>query len=136
MFARGAASEIVAGDQNPGFTISRLVEHELLVLGAVSIEALLRKQPLAETGALDGLEVLLGDDHVGVDIDHTQGRRDAFEPGEFFHRWSTETPRGAPAAPSHGGLPQKGQARRARAASSRWKCDSRSTSHTATWYSV
>jgi hypothetical protein len=28
---------------------------------------------------------LLGDDHVGVDIDHLQRRRDAFERGEFFH---------------------------------------------------
>jgi hypothetical protein len=28
---------------------------------------------------------LLGDDHIGVDIDHAQGSRDAFENGEFFH---------------------------------------------------
>jgi hypothetical protein len=28
---------------------------------------------------------LLGDDHVGVDIDHLQGRGDAIQSGEFVH---------------------------------------------------
>jgi hypothetical protein len=28
---------------------------------------------------------LLRDDHVGVDVDHLQRRRDAFERGELFH---------------------------------------------------
>jgi hypothetical protein len=28
---------------------------------------------------------LLGDDHVGVDIDHVERRRDAFELVEWFH---------------------------------------------------
>jgi hypothetical protein len=45
----------------------------------------LREQALAKPGALDGLEVLLGDDHVGVDIDDLQGRRDAFQRGELVH---------------------------------------------------
>jgi hypothetical protein len=33
----------------------------------------------------DGLEVLFGDDHVGIDIDHLERRGDAFQRGEFFH---------------------------------------------------
>ena len=73
-------------EQDFGLAIGRLVEHEIRVLAAVILVALLREKPLAEAGALDGLQVLLGDDHVGVDIDDLQGRRDAFQLGELFHR--------------------------------------------------
>ena len=76
MLARGAAAEIVAGDQNLRLAIGRLVEHEIGVLAAV--------------GALDRLQILLGDDHVGVDVDHLQRRSDAFEHGELFHVLSCE----------------------------------------------
>src|SRR3984893_7559840 len=86
VLARGAAAEIVVGDQNLRLAIGRLVEHEIGILAAVVAIALLREQALAETGALDGLQVLLGDDHVGVDIDHLQWRRDAFQHGELLHR--------------------------------------------------
>src|SRR5581483_6641255 len=47
--------------------------------------ALLREQAGAKPGALDGLQVLLGDDHVGVDVDHLQRRGNAFERSEFVH---------------------------------------------------
>src|SRR5579863_10019095 len=70
VLARGAAAEIVAGDQNLGLAIGRLVEHEIRVLAAVVAKALLGEQALAEPGALDGLQILFGNDHVGVDIDH------------------------------------------------------------------
>src|ERR1700722_8903383 len=86
VFAAGAAAEIVAGDQHLGAAIGRLVEDEIRVLAAVVLVALFREQPLAEAGALDGLQILLGDDHVGVYIDDLQRRRDAFQRGEFFHR--------------------------------------------------
>jgi hypothetical protein len=51
----------------------RLVEHEIGVLVAVVVIAHLVEQVLAEAGALDGLQELLGDDHVGVDIDQGMG---------------------------------------------------------------
>ena len=85
VLARRAAAEIVAGDQNLRLAIGRLVEDEVRVLAAVVVVARFGEQALAEAGALDGLQVLLGDHHVGVDIDDAQGRRDAFEGGELFH---------------------------------------------------
>ena len=75
----------VAGDQNLRLAIGRFVEHEIRVFAAVVFVAQLGEQALGEPGALDGLQVLLGDDHVGVDIDHLQGRGDAFQSGEFVH---------------------------------------------------
>src|SRR5262249_42863707 len=83
--AARAAAEIVARDQDLRLAIGRLVEDEIRVLAAVVAEALFRKQALAETGALDGLEVLLGNDRVGVDVDLLQRRRDALEHGELVH---------------------------------------------------
>jgi hypothetical protein len=85
VLARGAAAEIVAGDQNLGIAIGRLVEDEIRVLAAVVVVAHLREQALAEAGPLDRLEVILGDDHVGVDIHHVQGGRDGGQRGEFLH---------------------------------------------------
>ena len=86
VLAARAAAEIVAGDQDLGLAIGRLVEHEIRVLAAVVLVAHLGKQALAEPSAFDGLQVLLGDDHVGVDIDHLHRRGDAFQGGELFHR--------------------------------------------------
>src|SRR6202035_2220205 len=86
VLAARAAAEIVAGNQGLGVAVGRLVEDEIRVLATVVLVALFREQPLAKAGALDGLQILLGDDHVGVDIDDLQRRRDAFQRGEFFHR--------------------------------------------------
>jgi len=60
MLAARAAAEIVVGDQDLGVAIGRLVEHEIRILGAVGVIARLGEQALAEPGALDRLEVLLG----------------------------------------------------------------------------
>src|SRR3954468_12820236 len=54
MLAAGAAAEIVAGDQDLGAAIGRLVEDEIRILAAVILVALFGEQALAETGALDG----------------------------------------------------------------------------------
>ena len=86
VLAARAAAEIVARDQDLGVAIGRLVEDEIRVLAAVVLVALFREQPGAKAGALDGLQVLLRDDHVGVDIDDLQGCRDTFQRGEFVHR--------------------------------------------------
>jgi hypothetical protein len=43
----------------------------------------------AEPGALGRFEELLGDDHVGVDIDHWERRRDAGECRKGLHGGGT-----------------------------------------------
>ncbi len=70
VLAARAAAEIVAGDQDLRLAVLRLVQHEIRDLFAVGRVAHLVEQVLAETGALDGLQVLLRDDHVGIDIGH------------------------------------------------------------------
>ena len=52
---------------------------------AVRCVAHLEEQRLAKPRPLDGLEELLWDDHVGVDIDHVEGRGDAGQGSELFH---------------------------------------------------
>ena len=47
--------------------------------------AQLVEQRLAQSGAMDGLQILFGNDHVGVDIDHVQGGGDALKFVEWFH---------------------------------------------------
>src|SRR6266567_6902197 len=44
VLARGAAAEILAGDQDPGAAIGRLVQHEIRLLGTVGIVAELAEQ--------------------------------------------------------------------------------------------
>lgn len=85
MLAARSAAEIVAGDGNLGLAIGRLVQHEIRVLAAIVLVALFGEQTLAEAGALDGLEILLRDDHVSVDIDDLQRRGDAFEGRKLVH---------------------------------------------------
>src|SRR6202007_1265906 len=68
-----------------------VVEDEIRVLAAVVLVALLGEKPLAKAGALDGLQVLFWDDHVGVDIDDLQRRRDAFQRGELVHRCTSRS---------------------------------------------
>src|SRR4249919_812064 len=85
MLARGAAAEIVVGHENPGLAVGGLVEDEIGVFAAVIAIALLRKKSRGEPRTLDGFEVLLGNDHVGIDVDHAQRRGHAIESGEFFH---------------------------------------------------
>src|SRR6185312_3476069 len=85
VLTRRAAPEIVTGNKDLGLAISRLVEHEFRIFAAVVFVAAFGEQTLAETGALDGLQILLWDHHVGIDIDDVQWGGNAFEPGELFH---------------------------------------------------
>ena len=57
MLARGAAAEVAAGDQD-----RVRLELDLAVADPVV------EEELAEAGALDPLQELLGDDLVGVDV--------------------------------------------------------------------
>src|SRR5882757_3270870 len=84
VLAARAAAEIGAGDDDLGVLVGRLVEDEILLL-AVRRPAHFVEQAFLQAGALDGLQEVLGDDHVGVDIDHRQGGGDAAQRREFFH---------------------------------------------------
>ena len=85
MFAGGAAAEIVTRHQNLRLAVGRFVEHEIGVFRPVLVQPHFGEQPFGETGALDRFQVILRDDHVGVDVDDRQGRGDAGEAGEGFH---------------------------------------------------
>src|SRR5690606_15930445 len=61
------------------------VENEVRVLRTILPVAHLGKKPLAQAGALDRFQIILGDDHVRVDIDDRQGGSDAGERSELFH---------------------------------------------------
>src|SRR5580704_3936061 len=85
MLARGAATEISFRDKNFGFAIGRLVQDELGIFGSILLVAEFGEQPAAQAGALDCLEILFWDDHVGIDIGDVERRRDAGNRSEFFH---------------------------------------------------
>src|SRR5258708_6077491 len=91
VLAARAAAEIGAGDDDLGVLVGRLVEDEILLL-AVGRPAHLVEQPFLQAGAFDGFQEVLGNDHVGVDIDHRQRSGDATQRREFFHGIPRETP--------------------------------------------
>ena len=66
----GPAAEVFPGDQDLRLAVSRLVEHEIRLLAAVLVIADFREQRFAQTRADNGLEVVLRDDLIGVDVDH------------------------------------------------------------------
>ena len=85
MFARRAAAEILAGDDDLGIGVGLAVENEIAGFLTVGVGAQLVEQPLAEAGALDGFQKLFRDDLIGIDIDHRQRRRNTGDFREFFH---------------------------------------------------
>ena len=87
VLTRRAAAEIVARDDDCRLAVGRLVEDEVGVLGAILAIAHFGEEALAEAGALDRLEILLGDDHVGVDIVDRHRRRDSGQCRKLVH-WS------------------------------------------------
>jgi len=100
MLPRGAAAEIGAGHQDRRLAVGRAVQHELRLLAAIPVITHLVEQVLAQAGSLDGLQELLGNDHVGVDIDHRQGRCDAGQTAEFLHLGASVPPAGPAGAES------------------------------------
>src|SRR5262245_18211767 len=85
MLAARAAAEVIACNHDLRATIGGFVQDEIRVLASIVLVALLGEQSLAKAGPLDRLEVLLGDDHVGIEIDDLQGCRDALKDGELVH---------------------------------------------------
>src|SRR5579863_9203001 len=64
---------------------ARLIEDEL----AVGLIAPIEEQPLGEAAAHDGLEELLGDDLIGIDVGTVEGGDQAGEILEWFDHWES-----------------------------------------------
>jgi hypothetical protein len=63
--------------------VAGLIQEKLRVRGSILLPAPIEKQSLTETGPLDGLQELLGDDLVRIDIDAVERSDD---PGHFRER--------------------------------------------------
>src|SRR5690606_8804775 len=81
MFARRATAEVLTRQQHAGALVAREVQPEVLVhralrtilVGLANIQvAPCIEQVRSEAGALDGLQKLLGDDLVGIDVGAVQ----------------------------------------------------------------
>src|SRR5260370_34153344 len=72
VLARGPAAEVFSRDQDRGFRIARRVEHKIAglfsALFSVSRKAPVVEQEFSESGALDALQKLFGDDLIGVHV--------------------------------------------------------------------
>ena len=73
VLARRAAAEVAAGHQDRRAGVRGLLEREALLAPPVP------EQELAEAGALDALQELLGDDLVGVDVGAVERADDALD---------------------------------------------------------
>src|SRR5690606_14095503 len=94
MLAGRAAAEIVARDQDLRVAVRSLVEHEIRILRSVLAVAQAGEKADPEAGAPDRLQILLRDDHVGVDIDDPQRRGDALQLCKLVHRRPIPSTRG------------------------------------------
>ena len=75
----------MARDDDRRLAIGGFVENEVRVFGSVLAIAHLRKQASAESGAFDRLQILLGNDHVGVDVVDHQRRGHSRQCGKLVH---------------------------------------------------
>ena len=94
MLATGTTAKIFPGQQDAGPLVAWEIEGEIGVqrplaaigVGFALIEvSQLIKQIGAEARAFDGLEKLLGDDQIGIDIGPVHGRHETVQLGEGFH---------------------------------------------------
>src|SRR5260370_32316668 len=79
VLARTAASKVRARDQDRGALEARLVQLEVLVLGAIGIQAPIAKETLLETGSHHRLQKLFWNELTGTDIAPTERRDHAGE---------------------------------------------------------
>src|ERR1700694_4547635 len=88
MFARGPATEVLAGHENTGSGMARMVQGERGVVRTVLCAAPVIEQKFAEASALDSLQELLGDDLVGIDVGAMERSDFAFVRAERLHLFS------------------------------------------------
>ncbi len=85
VFPRGATAEVMAGDEDGGAVVARLVELEVRIERAiVEITPVVEKE-WAVASALNALEELFGNDLVSIDIDAVERSNEALEADEWFH---------------------------------------------------
>src|SRR5438876_2161445 len=84
-FPRGAAAEVVRGDEDLRLPERRLVEDEISVLGAVGIEADVVEEELPVARLPRLAEEARGDDAVGIDVGKIHGHGRGGESGEWLH---------------------------------------------------
>ena len=77
VLARGATAEILARDNNLCRPIGWFVEHEVRIFAAGLVLPHFSKSMFAKARPLDRLQIVLRDDHVGVDIHDIHWRCDA-----------------------------------------------------------
>ncbi len=99
VLAARPAAEVLARQQHAGTLVAREVQHEVLVqrtIRAILVRladiqvAPLVEQVRAEAGALDGLQKLLGNDLVGVDVGTIQRSHQTSVLGKGFHHLSPQ----------------------------------------------
>ena len=76
----GAGAEVVPGHQNGGAHVLGMVEDEVAVVAPFG------EQPGTETGALDALEPVRGDDLVGVDVGAVERHGAPGDDGDGLHQ--------------------------------------------------
>lgn len=86
VFARGAAAEIVMGNQYPGIPVCWLVEDEVGTLGAVAVEAEVGEQVLSQAAAPKRLQKTGGQYLVGIDVGERKRSHDRLELEELAHQ--------------------------------------------------
>src|ERR1700677_3636774 len=89
MLARGATAEVLPGDEDRGLGIVRRMQHKITNLVSVDGEAPVVKKELAESGALDPLQELLGDDLIGVHVNFVERDNDSGVLAKRLHRFLT-----------------------------------------------
>src|SRR2546423_590309 len=85
MLARRAATEVLARKQDGGALVARLIEHETRIAPPRA------EQRFREAGALDRLQMLLGDDLVGVNVGAVERHDQPGQHGELFHQRQSRT---------------------------------------------
>ena len=85
MLARGAAAEILPGNEDLGILVFRLVQNEIGQGSALVVITDIVKRADAQPRAPDGFQELLRDDDVGIDIDHLQRRGGGLQCRKWLH---------------------------------------------------
>jgi hypothetical protein len=85
MFSRGSTTEILSRYQNTRARIARMVENKRRVVLAIAGAAPIEQQKLAEPGALNPLQKLLGNDLIGINIGPMKRRNTTFVDANGFH---------------------------------------------------
>src|SRR5882724_4835378 len=86
MFAGGTAAKIFPGNQNAGSGVTWLVQRESGIHRTVSLAPPVVEQEFSETGFLNALEELFGNDLVGIHIGAEERNNFAGVNSKWLHK--------------------------------------------------